>query len=104
MSQQRCRRILNIDSLAIGQNDVSSSLVMMGLSFVLSLCSEVDAFIASSFSSTFPSAPSSPFSYSERWWTSKSADDARHLQKRFVFVLIPYIAVIVLAGSLLVKG
>ncbi|WP_249671349.1 permease, partial [Bacillus thuringiensis] len=39
--------------LAIGQNDVSSSLVMMGLSFVLSLCSKVDAFIASSFSSTF---------------------------------------------------
>lgn len=39
--------------LAIGQNDVSSSLVMMGLAFVLSLCSEVDAFIASSFSSTF---------------------------------------------------
>lgn len=36
--------------LAIGQNDVSSSLVMMGLAFVLSLCSEVDAFIASSFS------------------------------------------------------
>ncbi|VEH76603.1 permease YcgR [Bacillus licheniformis] len=25
-------------------------------------------------------------------------------KKRFVFVLIPYIAVIVLAGSLLVKG
>ncbi|MDN4523773.1 permease [Fictibacillus fluitans] len=39
--------------LAIGQGQASSSLVMMGLAFVLSLCSEADAFIASSFRSTF---------------------------------------------------
>ncbi|MCI4171202.1 permease, partial [Bacillus spizizenii] len=38
--------------LAIGQNDVSSSLVMMALAFVMSHCSEVDAFNASSLSST----------------------------------------------------
>lgn len=39
-------------------NDVSSSIVvMMGLAFILSLCSEADAFIGASFSSIF-SAPS----------------------------------------------
>ncbi|MFN2746552.1 MULTISPECIES: permease [Bacillus] len=91
--------------LAIGQNDVSSSLVMMGLSFVLSLCSEVDAFIASSFSSTFSLGSLIAF------LVFGAMVDIKNLlmmlgifRKRFVFVLIAYIAVIVLAGSLLVKG
>lgn len=39
--------------LEIGHNQYTSSLVMMGLAFILSLCSEADAFIASSFQSTF---------------------------------------------------
>ncbi|MCY8000649.1 permease [Bacillus haynesii] len=91
--------------LAIGQNDVSSSLVMIGLSFVLSLCSEVDAFIASSFSSTFSLGSLIAF------LVFGAMVDIKNLlmmlgifKKRFVFVLIAYIAVIVLAGSLLVKG
>ncbi|AJO16519.1 putative permease [Bacillus paralicheniformis] len=91
--------------LAIGQNDVSSSLVMMVLSFVLSLCSEVDAFIASSFSSTFSLGSLIAF------LVFGAMVDIKNLlmmlgifKKRFVFVLIAYIAVIVLAGSLLVKG
>jgi uncharacterized protein len=40
--------------LDIGQGEVSGNLVMMGLAYVLSLCSEADAFVASSFRSTFP--------------------------------------------------
>jgi uncharacterized membrane protein YraQ (UPF0718 family) len=39
--------------VSIGQGTASSSLVMMALAFILSLCSEADAFIASSFRSTF---------------------------------------------------
>jgi uncharacterized membrane protein YraQ (UPF0718 family) len=39
--------------VSIGQGPFSSALVMMGLAFILSLCSEADAFIASSFQSTF---------------------------------------------------
>ena len=39
--------------VSIGQGPASSSLVMMALSFILSLCSEADAFIASSFRTTF---------------------------------------------------
>lgn len=38
---------------SIGHGPVSSSLVMMALAFILSLCSEADAFIASSFRTTF---------------------------------------------------
>lgn len=91
--------------LAIGQNDVSSSLVMMGLAFILSLCSEVDAFIASSFSSTFSLGSLIAF------LVFGAMVDIKNLlmmlaafKKRFVFLLITYIVVIVLAGSLLVKG
>ncbi|UQZ49025.1 permease [Bacillus sp. PK3-037] len=91
--------------LAIGQNDVSSSLVMMGLAFVLSLCSEVDAFIASSFSSTFSLGSLIAF------LVFGAMVDIKNLlmmlaafKKRFVFLLMTYIVVIVLAGSLLVKG
>ena len=39
--------------LSVGQGPFASAGVMMGLAFILSLCSEADAFIASSFQSTF---------------------------------------------------
>lgn len=39
--------------VSIGHGKISSSLVMMALAFILSLCSEADAFIASSFRTTF---------------------------------------------------
>ncbi|MBU9714749.1 permease [Evansella tamaricis] len=38
---------------AIGQNDFSSTMVMMIFAYLLSLCSEADAFVASSFGSQF---------------------------------------------------
>ncbi|MEH7585012.1 permease, partial [Priestia megaterium] len=37
----------------LASNDYMSSAVMMGFAYVLSLCSEADAFVASSFSHTF---------------------------------------------------
>jgi len=40
--------------LETGNGPVSSLLVMMGLAYFLSLCSEADAFIGASFSSIFP--------------------------------------------------
>ncbi|KAB2334816.1 permease [Cytobacillus depressus] len=40
--------------LEAGNGPVSSIIVMMGLAYVLSLCSEADAFIGASFSSIFP--------------------------------------------------
>lgn len=40
--------------LSIGDNFISSLLVMMGLAYILSLCSEADAFIGASFNGLFP--------------------------------------------------
>ena len=37
----------------LAANDTISPLVMMGFGFILSLCSEADAFVASSFAHTF---------------------------------------------------
>lgn len=42
--------------LGIGQTAFTSHLVMMGMAYVLSLCSEADAFIAASFANTFQSS------------------------------------------------
>lgn len=39
--------------LSIGNNDISSILVMMAMAFILSLCSEADAFIARTFAAEF---------------------------------------------------
>jgi uncharacterized membrane protein YraQ (UPF0718 family) len=39
--------------LAVGSEAWSSTLVMMGFAYILSLCSEADAFVAASFGSTF---------------------------------------------------
>jgi uncharacterized protein len=42
--------------LETGDGPITSLLVMMGLAYVLSLCSEADAFIGASFSSIFPTS------------------------------------------------
>ncbi|MBW8348345.1 permease [Bacillus sp. IITD106] len=39
--------------ISMGTSDTASPLIMMGFGFVLSLCSEADAFVASSFAHTF---------------------------------------------------
>jgi len=44
------------DFAAAGTGPASSIAVMMGLAYILSLCSEADAFIAASFSNLFPAA------------------------------------------------
>ncbi|CAI8758641.1 putative permease [Brevibacillus sp. IT-7CA2] len=40
----------------IGQTPLTSNLVMMGMAYLFSLCSEADAFIAASFANTFSSS------------------------------------------------
>ncbi|QGH33780.1 permease [Gracilibacillus salitolerans] len=42
--------------VSIGEGHVASLVVMMGLAYLLSLCSEADAFIGASFSNIFPQA------------------------------------------------
>ncbi len=40
--------------LQLGNSELHSTMVMMGLAFILSLCSEADAFIGASFRNVFP--------------------------------------------------
>jgi uncharacterized protein len=88
--------------LAIGQGEVSSSLVMMGLAFVLSLCSEADAFIASSFQSTFTIGSIVAFLvYGPMLDIKNVLMMLAAFKKKLVLSLIGYITVLVLIGSLL---
>ncbi|KZE68826.1 hypothetical protein AWM68_00685 [Fictibacillus phosphorivorans] len=87
--------------LEIGQGEVSSSLVMMGLAFVLSLCSEADAFIASSFQSTFTIGSIVAFLvYGPMLDIKNVLMMVAAFKKKLVLSLIGYITVLVLLGSL----
>ncbi|MCM3717342.1 permease [Fictibacillus phosphorivorans] len=87
--------------LEIGQGEVSSSLVMMGLAFVLSLCSEADAFIASSFQSTFTIGSIVAFLvYGPMLDIKNVLMMLAAFKKKLVFSLIAYITVLVWIGSL----
>ncbi|MCG3083587.1 permease [Anoxybacillus sp. LAT_35] len=49
--------IINREILVeVGQHEIIGPILMMGLAYVLSLCSEADAFVAASFTSTFTPA------------------------------------------------
>jgi uncharacterized membrane protein YraQ (UPF0718 family) len=92
--------------LAIGQNEYSSSLVMMGLAFVLSLCSEADAFIASSFRSSFSLHSLVAFLvFGPMIDIKNTLMMFGTFKKRFVFYVLLYVTILVFLGSLLlVRG
>lgn len=89
--------------LSLANTPVTAILVMMGLAFIMSLCSEADAFVASSFRSTFPPGPLSAF------LVFGAMVDIKNLimmlstfRKKFVAGLITLIFVCVFAGALLI--
>lgn len=87
--------------LEIGQGEVSSSLVMMGLAFILSLCSEADAFIASSFQSTFTIGSIVAFLvYGPMLDVKNVLMMLAAFKKKLVISLVVYITILVLLGSL----
>ncbi|WP_044748421.1 permease [Bacillus alveayuensis] len=89
--------------LEIGHGKVSSSLVMMALAFVLSLCSEADAFIASSFQNTFSFGALAAFLvYGPMIDIKNTLMLLQSFKTRFVIVLIAYITIFVFVGSLLI--
>ncbi|MGE6486925.1 permease [Paenisporosarcina sp. NPDC076898] len=89
--------------LDIGHTEVTSSLVMMFLAFVMSLCSEADAFIASSFSSTFSVGSIVAFLvFGPMVDIKNTLMMISVFNKRFIFILIGYIAIFVLVGSLFI--
>ncbi len=86
--------------IELGQTETTSSLVMMGLAFVLSLCSEADAFIASSFRGTFSDGALVAFLvYGPMVDIKNMMMMSGVFNKRFVMYLIGYITLFVLIGS-----
>ncbi|QMV44816.1 permease [Cohnella cholangitidis] len=89
--------------LHIGSNPVTSSLVMMGLAFTMSLCSEADAFIASSFRSTFSMGSISAFLvFGPMIDIKNTLMLLGTFRTKFVVALIALVTVCTLAGSLIV--
>ncbi len=88
--------------IELGQTEATSSLVMMGLAYILSLCSEADAFVASSFRGTFSTGALVAFLVFGPMVDIKNMLMMLSVfNKRFVFNLIGLIALFVFLGSLL---
>lgn len=88
--------------VAIGQGPVVSNVFMMGFAYVLSLCSTSDAFVASSFATTFSAGSLLAFLVFGPMFDIKSTLMLLSVFKaRFVIALGVLAAVLVLAGSLL---
>ena len=89
--------------LRLGGNPVTASLVMIALAFVISLCSEADAFIAASFRSTFNAGALSAFLVFGPMIDIKNTLMLLGTYRgRFVAVLIGLVALFTLLGSLIV--
>ncbi|MFQ6389480.1 permease [Priestia aryabhattai] len=88
---------------SLGQGDVSSNAVMMGLAYVLSLCSSADAFIASSFRSTFTdSAIISFLVFGPMFDIKNTLMMLSQFKTKFVFTLLAYVFILVLIVSILI--
>lgn len=91
--------------LSLGQGKLLSSAVMMGMAFLLSLCSEADAFIAASFASNFlPSSLIAFMVFGPMFDIKQTSMMLATFKARFVAVLFLLVAVFVLLGSQLVGG
>lgn len=87
----------------LGQTKATSSLVMMLLAVILSLCSEADAFIAASFRGTFSTSALVAFLLIGPMVDIKNLLMLYHtFKKKFIAVLILYIVVLVFISSMLV--
>ncbi|WP_163859427.1 permease [Paenibacillus elgii] len=88
--------------VSIGQGDFTSHLFMMGLGYVLSLCSTSDAFVASSFSATFSTGSLLTFLVFGPMLDIKSTLMLLSaFRARFVLLLSALVVMVVLAASLL---
>ncbi|WP_019534415.1 permease [Paenibacillus ginsengihumi] len=88
--------------VAIGQGEFSSHLFMMGLAYVLSLCSTSDAFVASSFTTTFSTGSLLTFLVFGPMLDIKGTLMLLSaFRARFVLLMSALVIVVVLAASLL---
>lgn len=89
--------------IALGHGVVSSNVVMMGLSYILSLCSSADAFIASSFRSTFNDSAIIAFLvFGPMFDIKNTLMMLSQFKTKFVFSLFVYVFILVLLLSLLI--
>ena len=89
--------------LQLGGNPVASSLVMIGLAFLMSLCSAADAFIAASFRSTFSTGSISAFLvFGPMVDIKNTLMLVGTFKGKFIAALIALVALFTLAGSLIV--
>jgi len=89
--------------MTLGPGVVSSNVVMMGLSYILSLCSSADAFIASSFRSTFnDSAVIAFLVFGPMFDIKNTLMMLSQFKTKFVFSLFIYVFILVLVLSLLI--
>ena len=89
--------------MALGHGVVSSNVVMMGLSYILSLCSSADAFIASSFRSTFNDSAIIAFLvFGPMFDIKNTLMMLSQFKTKFVFSLFVYVFILVLLLSLLI--
>ncbi|MFH5181773.1 permease [Paenibacillus sp. TAB 01] len=88
--------------ISIGQGQLGSHLFMMAFAFILSLCSTSDAFVASSFSTTFSTGSLLTFLVFGPMLDIKSMLMLLSaFRTRFVLALSAWIIAVVLVGSLL---
>lgn len=91
--------------IGIGQGEIGSHLFMMGFAFILSICSTSDAFVASSFVSTFSAGSLLTFLVFGPMLDFKGTLMLLSAFKaRFVLLLIVAVAFFVLTGSILVEN
>ncbi|CAI6031112.1 Putative two-component membrane permease complex subunit SMU_747c [Cohnella sp. JJ-181] len=89
--------------LELGSDPLKASLVMIVLAFVMSVCSEADAFIASSFRSSFTVGSLSAFMvFGPMIDIKNTLMLLSAFRTRFVVSLIALVALFTLVGSLLV--
>ncbi|WP_430144696.1 permease [Peribacillus frigoritolerans] len=88
--------------LDIGQGKLSGNAVMMALSYVMSLCSQADAFVASSFRSTFsPSSLVAFLVFGAMFDIKNTIMLLGTFKTKFVLCLMAYIFISVLGLTLL---
>ncbi|HFU4458935.1 TPA: permease [Streptococcus suis] len=90
---------------SIGHSPLSAILLMMLLAFLLSLCSEADAFIGASFLSSFGLAPVIAFLVIGPMVDVKNLLMMKHyFTGRFILTFIAIVSLVILSYSLLLGG
>ncbi|MFC7370329.1 permease [Fictibacillus iocasae] len=92
------------DLLSVATDDFRSTSVMMALAYVLSICSEADAFIAASFGTTFTAGSIVAFLvYGPMLDVKNTIMLLAYFKPRFIVSYMVIVTMLVLAGSMLLN-